>query len=106
MRQFPRMETVCSKLLAGSLVTALAVVVAGCPGIPNDGRYQGGSNFRAMAPTDSAATSNINRGDAADTLAASKTSPQNTVWSVLALSGTPRGGGRQLGPNSISALDR
>jgi hypothetical protein len=61
------------RLLAGSLVTALAVVVAGCPGIPNDGRYQGGSSFRAMAAPDSPATiaDGINRGDAADTLAAS-----------------------------------
>ena len=61
------------RLLAASLVTALAVVVAGCPGIPNDGRYQGGSSFRAMAAPDSPATiaHGINRGDAADTLAAS-----------------------------------
>ena len=55
MRQFPRRETVYSTLLAVSLVTVLAVVVADCSGIPNDGRYQGGSNFRALAPTDSPA---------------------------------------------------
>jgi hypothetical protein len=33
---------------------AMALLLAGCPGIPNDGRYQdhdgGRSNFRAAAP--------------------------------------------------------
>ena len=40
-------------MLAGFAASALALLVAGCPGIPNDGRYQdhdgGRSNTRAEA---------------------------------------------------------
>jgi hypothetical protein len=45
-------------VLAGLVATAMALLVAGCPGIPNDGRYQdhdgGRSNTRAEAPVPSA----------------------------------------------------
>jgi hypothetical protein len=45
-------------VLAGLVATAMALLVAGCPGIPNDGRYQdhdgGRSNTRAEAPSLSA----------------------------------------------------
>ncbi len=41
-------------VLAGLVATAMALLVAGCPGIPNDDRYQihdgGRSNTRAEAP--------------------------------------------------------
>ena len=44
-----------SNVLAGLAATAMALLVAGCPGIPNDDRYQihdgGRSNTRAEAPT-------------------------------------------------------
>jgi hypothetical protein len=39
------------KTLAGGAVLAMMLLLAACPGIPNDGRYQdhdgGRSNFRA-----------------------------------------------------------
>jgi hypothetical protein len=45
------MKTVFFKALAGSVVLIAMLLLAGCPGIPNDGRYQdhdgGRSNFRA-----------------------------------------------------------
>ena len=46
-----------SNVLAGLVATAMALLVAGCPGIPNDDRYQihdgGRSNTRAEAPASS-----------------------------------------------------
>ena len=40
-------------IAAVAAATAMALLLAGCPGIPNDGRYQdhdgGRSNFRAEA---------------------------------------------------------
>ena len=48
------MKAVRPNLLAGLVATAMALLVAGCPGIPNDDRYQihdgGRSNTRAEAP--------------------------------------------------------
>jgi hypothetical protein len=48
------MKAIRPNLLAGLVATAMALLVAGCPGIPNDGRYQdhdgGRSNTRAEAP--------------------------------------------------------
>jgi len=42
-------------LLVGFVATAMALLIGGCPGIPNDGRYQdhdgGRSNTRAELPT-------------------------------------------------------
>ncbi len=47
-----------SGVLGGLVATALALLVAGCPGIPQDDRYQihdgGRSNTRAEAPVVSA----------------------------------------------------
>jgi hypothetical protein len=49
------MKAVRPNLLAGLVATAMALLVAACPGIPNDDRYQihdgGRSNTRAEAPT-------------------------------------------------------
>jgi hypothetical protein len=48
------MKTILLKTLAGVFVLIAAALLGGCPGIPNDGRYQdhdgGRSNFRAAAP--------------------------------------------------------
>jgi len=45
------MEMIFLKALAGCVVVVMMLLLAGCPGIPNDGRYQdhdgGRSNFRA-----------------------------------------------------------
>jgi hypothetical protein len=45
------MKTILLKILAGVGVLIMMALLAGCPGIPNDGRYQdhdgGRSNFRA-----------------------------------------------------------
>jgi hypothetical protein len=45
------MKTIFPKALAGVVVLIMMALLAGCPGIPNDGRYQdhdgGRSNFRA-----------------------------------------------------------
>jgi hypothetical protein len=47
-------RTIFLKTLAGVVVLIAMALLAGCPGIPNDGRYQdhdgGRSNFRAAAP--------------------------------------------------------
>ena len=46
-----RMKAVFLKTLAGGVMLIMMLLLAGCPGIPNDGRYQdhdgGRSNFRA-----------------------------------------------------------
>ncbi len=48
------MKAIRPKMLAGLVATAMALLVGGCPGIPNDDRYQihdgGRSNTRAEAP--------------------------------------------------------
>jgi len=48
------MKVFLPNLLAGLVATAMALLVAGCAGIPNDDRYQthdgGRSNTRAEAP--------------------------------------------------------
>ena len=48
------MKALCPNVLAGFVATAMALLVAGCPGIPNDDRYQihdgGRSNTRAEVP--------------------------------------------------------
>ena len=45
------MQAIFLKTLAGVVVLIMMLLLAGCPGIPNDGRYQdhdgGRSNFRA-----------------------------------------------------------
>ena len=45
------MQAIFLKTLTGVVVLIMMVLLAGCPGIPNDGRYQdhdgGRSNFRA-----------------------------------------------------------
>jgi hypothetical protein len=45
------MQAIFLKALVGVVVLIMMVLLAGCPGIPNDGRYQdhdgGRSNFRA-----------------------------------------------------------
>jgi len=54
------MKVFLPNLLAGLVATAMALLVAGCAGIPNDDRYQthdgGRSNTRAEAPTIPAST--------------------------------------------------
>ena len=46
-----RMKAIFLRALAGGVVLTMILLLAGCPGIPNDGRYQdhdgGRSNFRA-----------------------------------------------------------
>ncbi|HYR67625.1 MAG TPA: hypothetical protein VEP47_15915 [Reyranella sp.] len=45
------MKAIFLRVLAGGVVLTMILLLAGCPGIPNDGRYQdhdgGRSNFRA-----------------------------------------------------------
>jgi hypothetical protein len=52
------MKAVRPSVLSGLVATAMALIVAGCAGIPNDDRYQihdgGRSNTRAEAPSPSA----------------------------------------------------
>jgi hypothetical protein len=54
------MKAFLPNLLAGLVATAMALLVAGCAGIPNDDRYQthdgGRSNTRAEAPIIPAST--------------------------------------------------
>ena len=50
-----RLKTSSLRIAAALAATiAMALLLAGCPGIPNDGRYQdhdgGRSNFRAEVP--------------------------------------------------------
>ena len=47
------MKAIFLRAMAGGVVVVMMLLLAGCPGIPNDGRYQdhdgGRSNFRAEA---------------------------------------------------------
>jgi hypothetical protein len=49
------MKAIFLRAMAGGVVVLMMLLLAGCPGIPNDGRYQdhdgGRSNSRAEAPT-------------------------------------------------------